>query len=504
MSATVATNWQIRPLRELLVAFESGSRPKGGVKGIETGVPSLGGEHLDSNGGFKFGKIKFVPKAFAQKMTRGRIQSEDILVVKDGATTGKTSFVGPSFPYPEAVINEHVFLCRCREGIDPKYVFYFLYSAEGNRQILEDFRGAAQGGISQRFAEIVNVPLAPLDQQKGIVAEIEKQFSRLDEAVANLKRVKANLKRYKAAVLKAAVEGHLVETEAEIARREGRDYETGEQLYAQGRANAAGAGSAGAALQYETGEQLLKRILETRRSQWKGKGKYKEPAAPDTTDLPELPDGWVWATVESLSMKVTDGVHKKPNYVAEGIPFVTVKNLTAGDGISFEELNYVTPEDHAEFCKRTHPERGDILISKDGTLGVVRLIETDRVFSVFVSVALVKPTSYDLSRYLVIAFESPVVQRQMVPKGSGLQHIHLEDLRADCIPVPPLAEQHRIVAEVDRRLSILRETENQVDANLVRAERLRQSILDGAFSGQIGHMGDSAVSGVTDQLLVSA
>ena len=459
MTKDLPDNWVIAPLRELLDSLESGSRPKGGVKGIESGVPSLGGEHLDSNGGFKFEKTRFVPEAFVAKMTRGRIQHRDILVVKDGATTGKTSFVGASFPFTEAVINEHVFLCRCRMNIDPKYVFYFLYSAEGNRQILEDFRGAAQGGISQRFAEIVKVPLAPIDQQYRIVAEIEMQFSRLDEAVANLKRVKANLKRYKAVVLKAAVEGRLVETEAEIARREGRSY--------------------------ETGAQLLQRILETRRSQWKGKGKYKEPAAPDTTNLPELPEGWVWATVESLSMKVADGVHKKPNYVPEGIPFVTVKNLTAGNGISFENLNYVTPKDHEEFCKRTHPERGDILISKDGTLGVVRLVETDRLFSVFVSVALVKPVMYSQSRYLALALESPTVQRQMVPKGSGLQHIHLEDLRADCIPIPPHAEQERIVAEVDRRLSLVREVEAQVDVNVQRSERLRQSILASSFSGAL-------------------
>ena len=134
----------------------------------------------------------------------------------------------------------------------------------------------AQRHISKSKFDELPYSAAPLDQQKRIVAEIEKQFSRLDEAVANLKRVKANLKRYKAAVLKAAVEGRLVETEAERARREGRSY--------------------------ETGAQLLQRILETRRSQWQGKGKYKEPAAPDTADLPELPEGWTWCGFEQVSL----------------------------------------------------------------------------------------------------------------------------------------------------------------------------------------------------------
>jgi len=94
----------------------------------------------------------------------------------------------------------------------------------------------------------------------------------------------------------------------------------------------------------------------------------------------------------------------------------------------------------------------------------------------------VKPVAKELGRYLIGAFESPVLQRQMVPKGSGLQHIHLEDLRADCVPLPPLAEQHRIAAEVDRRPSIVHEIETEVEANLARAKGLRQATLSRAFA----------------------
>jgi len=98
---------------------------------------------------------------------------------------------------------------------------------------------------------------------------------------------------------------------------------------------------------------------------------------------------------------------------------------------------------------------------------------------------LVKPVLKQMSSFLKTALSSPQVQVQMVPKGSGLQHIHLEDLRADCVPLPPLAEQQRIVAEVERRLSVVDELEAVVYANLQRAARLRQAILQRSFSGNL-------------------
>jgi type I restriction enzyme S subunit len=100
------------------------------------------------------------------------------------------------------------------------------------------------------------IPLPSLDEQKVILAEIERQFTRLDAGVAALQRIQANLKRYRASILKAACEGRLVPTEAELARTEARSY--------------------------EPADQLLARILTDRRQKWSGRGKYKEPVAPDT------------------------------------------------------------------------------------------------------------------------------------------------------------------------------------------------------------------------------
>src|SRR5207253_5481805 len=123
----------------------------------------------------------------------------------------------------------------------------------------------------------------PLDEQRQIVAEIEKQFTRLETGVAALRSIQTKLKRYRAAVLKAACEGKLVSTEAELARKENRSY--------------------------ESAEILLQRILKERREKWNGKGKYKEPAAPNTTQSPSLPDGWTWASLDQLLLNISDGDH---------------------------------------------------------------------------------------------------------------------------------------------------------------------------------------------------
>ena len=153
-------SWIETNLDALLVDLESGSRPKGGVRGISSGVPSIGGEHLSNNGGFHFDKIKYVPEEFSTGMKKGHISKHDILIVKDGATTGKVSFVGEKFPYESAVVNEYVFICRPKNEINPRFLFRYLYSKEGQDRILSNFKGSAQGGINLSFAPNTKVRFA--------------------------------------------------------------------------------------------------------------------------------------------------------------------------------------------------------------------------------------------------------------------------------------------------------------------------------------------------------
>jgi type I restriction enzyme S subunit len=364
-------------------------------------------------------------------------------------------------------VNQDLKALTPKEGILPEYVAWALRAF--SQVILNTCskQGTTVNSLETSRLLRFEIPVAPLAQQKRIVAEIEKQFSRLDEAVANLKRVKANLKRYKAAVLKAAVEGRLVETEAELARRERRSY--------------------------ETGEQLLQRILETRRSQWQGKGKYKEPTAPDTTDLPELPEGWVWASWEMV-LESTECAFKrgpfgsaltKAIFVEKGFK-VYEQYCPINDDCSFARY-YITPEKFEEL-RAFEVKAGDYLISCSGvTLGRITRVP-DKFERGIINQALLRVRINEAcinDQYFLHLFRSALFQKSIFDNSSGsaIPNVKgVKELKAMAIPLPNLAEQKRIIADVDRRFSLLRESHAQVDANLQRAERLRHSILHKSFS----------------------
>jgi type I restriction enzyme S subunit len=194
------------------------------------------------------------------------------------------------------------------------------------------------------------------------------------------------------------------------------------------------------------------------------------------------------AELEELTSYIVDGPHQTPQYLPPGIagiPFVTVKNMVTGK-LDFSELNYISEEDHHLFTKRCKPERGDILYSKDGaTRGRACYINTDREFSFFVSVALIKPLREKLEgRYLVHLLNSNWIKDRMADKSRGdmIPHIVLREIRSFPVPLASLSEQRRIVAELDilqAEVNALKRLQAESAAEL---DALLPSILDRAFS----------------------
>jgi type I restriction enzyme S subunit len=313
---------------------------------------------------------------------------------------------------------------------------------------------------STTLARTVPFIRPPLHQQKAIVAEIEKQFSRLDDAVANLKRVKANLKRYKAAVLKAAVQGKLTEE----WRKAHPDV--------------------------EPASELLKRILAERRAKWNGRGEYKEPAA-DPSNLPELPTGWCWVRLEQLGF-IVGGLTKNPQRtkLPRKLPYLRVANVYANE-LRLDEVEEIgVDEDELE---KLLLHRGDLLVvegngSKDQ---IGRVAIWDGSISPCVHqnhIIKVRLVNVDVGKWILfwlLSLPGRQSVEQVASSTSGLYTLSVNKVASLPVLIPPLAEQHFIVEEVNRRLSLVEETALDVGANVKRSESLRQSVLRQAFSGDV-------------------
>jgi type I restriction enzyme S subunit len=177
----VPSNWEFKYLSLFVATIESGSRPRGGVSKYTSGIPSISAEQIDADGNFYWEKIKYVPDDFYENNIKGRIQKNDILVVKDGATTGKSAFINSHFPFEKSIINEHTFIVRTRDELNPKFAFYYLRSPYCIEYFESSRLKGVIGGITNTFINDILIPIPPLSEQNRIVTRIDKLTRRVQE-----------------------------------------------------------------------------------------------------------------------------------------------------------------------------------------------------------------------------------------------------------------------------------------------------------------------------------
>ena len=178
-----------------VVEIFSGARPKGGVGNILEGIPSLGGEHVLSSGEIKTEKLKFIPVDFHRSHLDSAVKINDVLLVKDGATTGKVGIIPKNYPYKDCNINEHVFAIRIKDKkIIPKYIFAFLNSGLGQSQIKREITGATVTGLTRESVKNLQIPILPLNIQKKISEKIELYYSQSKTLQKEAKEVLENAK----------------------------------------------------------------------------------------------------------------------------------------------------------------------------------------------------------------------------------------------------------------------------------------------------------------------
>lgn len=233
-----------------------------------------------------------------------------------------------------------------------------------------------------------------------------------------------------------------------------------------------------------TARELVQRIVaakETKRSQ-----ADMESLNHDEISF-AIPDQWIWAKLKDLSLKITDGTHRSPPNTPSGeFMYVTAKNIK-DHGIDARHITYVTAKIHNEIYSRCNPELGDILYIKDGaTTGIVTINDLPRPFSMLSSVALIKIPSDICNRYLLYALRSPYFYGLMRKSMSGvaITRVTLQKLSNALIPLPPLAEQRRIVAKVDQLMALCDELEARQERKREGRERLVESSLANLLAAQ--------------------
>ena len=205
----------------------------------------------------------------------------------------------------------------------------------------------------------------------------------------------------------------------------------------------------------------------------------------------EIPQGWEWCRFSSIYWQLTDGTHSTPKYTLSGIPFLSVKDMSTGR-LSFSNTKFISEKEHKLLSQRCHPRKGDLLISKVGTTGIPLIIDDNREFSIFVSLALIKffPKFID-SSFLITLLNSPLVQMQVKEntRGVGNKNWVLTAISNTLLVIPPLHEQQRIIEKIGflnpyivryaRSESKLSHLNKEIGSNL------KNSILQEAIQGKL-------------------
>jgi type I restriction enzyme S subunit len=446
------SEWRIAKIGDF-AATTSGGTPSRAVSAYYNGtIPWIKSGNL--NDGLVSEADEFITEDALKNSSAKLFPAGTLMIALYGATIGKLGLLSI-----EAATNQAVCGIFVPEEAETKYLFYFLLYHRP--ELIKLGAGGAQPNISQGIIRDIEVPLPPLPEQRRIVARIEELFSRLDAGVAALRHAKAQLQRYRQSVLAAAVTGQLTQ-----AWREQHP-------------------------DTEPSVKLLKRVLEQRLEQWDGKGKYRDALGPDRPSaLPEIPANWIWTTLDSLCISKVGNAFKSAQFKDAGVRLLRGENIEPG-ALRWANTRYWPESNIAEF-QDLLVDQGDVIIAMDrplisSGLKVAVAKKEDTPCLLVQRVTRLRPIGPITSTFIFTNINTKRFVDQLIGNQTGTQipHITEKGIRCFAIPLPPLAEQHQIVAEVEARTTAIDHLEAELDRQITRSNRLRQSTLKSAFNGSL-------------------
>lgn len=353
------------------------------------------------------------------KLGNGKLQKNDVVVCIRGSL-GKHGV----YPFDQGaiasslVILRNYFLNIC----DDEFLLLYLDSPLFFSEIKKYDNATAQPNLAAKSLEQFLVPLPSLCEQKRIVAKIEEllpYIDRYEQAWSKLEQFNSRFPEdMKKSLLQYAIQGKLVEQRPE----EG----TAEELFVQ--------------IQEEKQRLIAEKKIK------------KEKPLPEITDdekLFDIPDSWKWVRLIDVCKTIADGDHQAPPQVTSGIPFLVISNISKGN-LDFSNTRYVTQEYFDSLAYERIAESNDILFSVTGSYGIPVIVDCEQKFCFQRHIALIKGM-IDIN-YLYFLLESPVVKVQCdkVATGTAQKTVGLKSLKNLVVPLPPLAEQKRIVEKLEQ------------------------------------------------------
>ncbi|MGX5687117.1 restriction endonuclease subunit S [Chryseobacterium cucumeris] len=452
---------------EQIITYSKGKKPRNLSKEQYKGfLPYINIKAFEKN----------IIEEYSDDINTNLCRKGDILMVWDGARAG---LVGKSIT---GIVGSTLMKIEPSVYLDKEFIFYYLKSLY--RYLNTNTKGVGIPHIEPNLLWKRLFSLPPIVEQRSITRKIESIFSSLDTSIVDLKKAHEQLKVYRQAVLKKAFEGGLTNE----WRKQQNDLPTVDKLSSQIKKER----EEYYAVQIKQWKVALKKWEEKLIDKKPNKIKLFKPLNEISNDefkedLFEIPKFWKWERLENLIFEVKDGTHDTPKYLRNGIPFITQKNIKNND-IIFDNVQFISNDDHKKFSERSNVEKGDIIIAMIGhNRGNCTIVRSNRIFSIK-NVGLFKFfNKIQLNKYFLYFFQFSggleIVLKKS--KGGAQPFIGLSELRNWPVPYCSHQEQQQIVKEIESRLSACDAVEKQIKNSLDQAEALRQSILKKAFEGNL-------------------
>ncbi|MCD8409667.1 restriction endonuclease subunit S [Tenacibaculum finnmarkense] len=439
MDSKLPKNWEIVNVSEFVSLLEIGGRPRGGAGKLTEGIPSISAEHFNYGGGFKFEKLKFITEEFYEKLNKGKIKNGDVLVVKDGATTGKSAYIDNKFPFDKAAVNEHTFIIRTYEGFENKLLFYFTLSSDFNNYILNTIGGSTIGGIKKGFINELRFNLPPLAEQQRIVAKLDTLFGSLDALKIRLNNIPQLIKNFKQAVLTQAVTGKLTQ-------------------------------------EWRVGKELEYASLLNKNNQVEF----------EIINFDFLPNNWLKTALGNYANcsrgKFSVRPRNDPRYFDGNYPFMQIGDLPREGGYTSDYSKTLNEEGIK--VSKSFPKGTVVVAIVGATIGLTGILEKEMFFpDSLIGLNCENFISNQYLEYYLRLCKNGF--REISYAGGGQPNIKLPTIKNLELLIPPLKEQTEIVKRVENLFSKADAIEKQYKTLKEKIDRLPQAILAKAFKGEL-------------------